>query len=71
MATWWEIPFTGTPSDTDLEHVAGLIRAGFTSGQLIEHEAAPAPGSAVSPSGSTGTTRPGHTGNDDNDRRPS
>jgi hypothetical protein len=45
MATWWEITFTGTPSETDLEHVAELVRDGFTSGQLTEHDAAPAPGS--------------------------
>ena len=40
MATWWEITFTGDPTETDLEHVAGLIREGFTSGQLIEEPAA-------------------------------
>jgi hypothetical protein len=44
MATWWEITFTGTPTETDLEHVAGLVREGFTSGQLVEHDAAPEPG---------------------------
>jgi hypothetical protein len=36
MATGWEITFTGDPTDLDLEHVAGLVRQGFTSGQLIE-----------------------------------
>jgi hypothetical protein len=36
MATWWEITFTGDPTEDDLEHVAELIREGFTSGQLIE-----------------------------------
>jgi hypothetical protein len=36
MATWWEITFTGEPDDTDRERVAGLIREGYTSGQLIE-----------------------------------
>lgn len=44
MATYWEITFTGTPSQTDLEHVAELIRDGFISGQLAEHDATPKPG---------------------------
>jgi hypothetical protein len=45
MATWWEITFTGIPSEADLEHIAGLVRDGFTSRQLTEHDAAPKPGS--------------------------
>ena len=38
MATWWDITFTGDPTDDDLEHVAELIKQGFTSGQLINDE---------------------------------
>ena len=36
MAAWWEITFTGDPTEDDLEHVARAIRQGFTSGQLTE-----------------------------------
>lgn len=39
MATWWDITFTGDPTDTDREHVADMIRQGFTSGQLINEDA--------------------------------
>jgi hypothetical protein len=38
MATWWQIEFTGDPTETDLEHVAELVKQGFTSGQLREDE---------------------------------
>jgi hypothetical protein len=34
MATWFEITFTGDPTDEDRERAAELIRDGFTSGQL-------------------------------------
>lgn len=40
MATWWEITFTGDPTDDDLEHVAGMIKEGFTSGQLLNDDPA-------------------------------
>ena len=45
MALFWEISFTGSPSEADLEHIAGLIQDGFTSGYVPEHDAAPEPGS--------------------------
>lgn len=35
MATWFEIEFTGEPTDADRERVAELVRDGFTSGQLL------------------------------------
>jgi hypothetical protein len=38
MATWWQIEFTGDPTDADREHVADLVRQGFTSGQLFNDE---------------------------------
>jgi hypothetical protein len=34
MATWWELTFTGEPAEGDFEHVAGMVKQGFTSGQL-------------------------------------
>jgi hypothetical protein len=34
MATWFEITFTGDPTDEDRERAAELVRGGFTSGQL-------------------------------------
>ena len=33
-ATYWEVTFTGTPSDDQLEHVALQIKQGFTEGSL-------------------------------------
>ena len=38
LATWWQIEFTGEPTETDLEHVADLVKQGFTSGQLLNNE---------------------------------
>jgi hypothetical protein len=35
MATWWEITFTGEPTENDYAHVAEMVAQGFTSGQLI------------------------------------
>lgn len=35
MATWFEIEFTGEPTDADRERAADLVRDGFTSGQLL------------------------------------
>lgn len=46
LATWWQIEFTGDPTEEDLEHVAGLVKEGFTSGQLIEDEAGAGEGQA-------------------------
>ena len=35
---WWKIEFTGVtdPSEHTLEHIAGLIKEGYTSGQILE-----------------------------------
>jgi len=35
---WWKIEFTGVtdPSEHNLEHIAGLIKEGYTSGQILE-----------------------------------
>ena len=35
---WWKIEFTGVtdPSEHSLEHIAGLIKEGYTSGQILE-----------------------------------
>jgi hypothetical protein len=35
MATWWELIFTGEPTEADFERVSELAAQGFTSGQLI------------------------------------
>ena len=32
---WWEINFTIEPNEIDLEHIAELIKQGFTSGQIV------------------------------------
>jgi hypothetical protein len=32
---FWEITFTTEPNDIDLEHIADLIRQGFTSGEIV------------------------------------
>lgn len=42
MATWWELTFTGEPTEADLEHVAELVGKGFTSGQLVNEDVPPA-----------------------------
>jgi hypothetical protein len=49
MATWWEITFTGEPTESDFARVAEMVAQGFTSGQLIngpgdEDEEGPAAG---------------------------
>jgi hypothetical protein len=44
MATWFEITFTGEPTDSDRERAAELIRDGFTSGQLLGEPDAPEAG---------------------------
>lgn len=38
MATWWQVEFTGEPTDADREHVAELVVQWFTSGQLLNDE---------------------------------
>lgn len=35
MATWWEITFTGEPTESDFERVSEMVAQGFTSGQLV------------------------------------
>jgi hypothetical protein len=49
MATWWEITFTGEPTENDFAHVAEMVAQGFTSGPLVnepggEYEEGPATG---------------------------
>lgn len=31
---WWKITFTTEPSETDLEHIAELIKEGYTEGEI-------------------------------------
>ena len=40
---WWKIEFTGVtdPSEHSLEHIATLIKEGYTSGQILEEPQAP------------------------------
>lgn len=38
MATWFEINFTGEPTEADFQRVAELAAQGYTSGQLINDE---------------------------------
>lgn len=35
---WWEIKFTVEPNDVDLEHIAELIKQGYTNGEIVEDE---------------------------------
>ena len=39
---WWNLELTGNShtelSDYDLEHIAKLIKQGFTSGEVVEDE---------------------------------
>ena len=35
---WWKISFTTTPSTTDLEHIATLIKQGNVEGEIVEDE---------------------------------
>jgi hypothetical protein len=46
MATWFEITFTGEPTDADFQRVSELAAGGFTSCQLLNGE--PAAGQPVS-----------------------
>ena len=40
---WWELKLEGNNSDElcdcDREHIAGLIKEGFTSGEIVECDA--------------------------------
>jgi hypothetical protein len=38
MATWFEITYTGKPTEADYARVAELAAQGFTSGQLINDD---------------------------------
>lgn len=38
MATWFEITYTGEPTEADYARVAELAAQGFTSGQLLNEE---------------------------------
>ncbi len=33
---WWEIKYSIEPNEIDLEHIADLIKDGFTSGQMVQ-----------------------------------
>jgi hypothetical protein len=35
MATWWDLTFTGEPTENDFARVAEMVAQGFTGGQLI------------------------------------
>lgn len=32
---WWKIEFTVEPTDIDLEHIAKLIKEGYTEGEIL------------------------------------
>lgn len=34
MKGWWSINYTVEPNKIDLEHIATLIKAGYTSGEI-------------------------------------
>jgi len=35
---WWSIEYTIKPNEMDLEHIAELIKEGFTSGQIVQED---------------------------------
>lgn len=35
---WWKLETTIKPNDADLEHIAELIKEGYTSGEIIQVE---------------------------------
>jgi len=35
---WWSINFTVEPNESDLEHIAHLVKEGFTSGEICEDD---------------------------------
>lgn len=41
MATWFEIKFTGEPTEDDFQRVSELASEGYTSGQLINGDDVP------------------------------
>lgn len=38
MATWWSLEIEGEPNSVDLEHIAQMVRDGFTGGPLVEDD---------------------------------
>lgn len=32
---WWKLTTTVEPNDTDLEHIAELIKQGYTEGEIV------------------------------------
>jgi len=54
MATWFEITYTGEPTEADYARVAELAAQGFTSGQLISEPEADGPHTAVAESSGSG-----------------
>ena len=36
MSGWWKITFTVEPSESDLEHIAKLVKEGFTEGEIVQ-----------------------------------
>jgi len=35
---WWKITFTIEPNEIDLDHIAKLIKEGYTQGQIVQEE---------------------------------
>jgi hypothetical protein len=54
MATWWEVTFTGEPTENDFARVSEMTAQGFTSGQLINE-----PGDELAEGPATGYYAPG------------
>jgi hypothetical protein len=54
MATWFEITYTGEPTEADYARVAELAAQGFTSGQLINYEVCTYCSNDIAPDGAGG-----------------
>jgi len=35
---WWKLETTAEPNEMDLEHIAEMIKQGFTSGEIVKDE---------------------------------
>lgn len=35
---WWKLEYTVEPSESDLEHIAELIKEGYTQGEICEDD---------------------------------
>ena len=35
---WWKITYNIEPNETDLEHIAGLIKQGFIEGEMVQED---------------------------------